>query len=53
MVLGPLVAGVPVLPIPQLLGLSVALSIGIAVLASYLPARYAARLDPCTVLQEA
>ena len=51
-VLGPIVAGVPVLPIWQLLPFSLGLSIGIALLASYFPARYAARLDPSLVLQE-
>ena len=51
-VLGPLIAGVPVLPIPYLFFIATALSICIALAASYFPARYAARLDPCTVLQE-
>lgn len=51
-VLGPLVAGVPVLPIPYLFFTAVALSVCIALVASYFPARYAARLDPCTALQE-
>ncbi|MDP1834956.1 MAG: ABC transporter permease [Chlamydiales bacterium] len=49
---GPLLAGVPVLPIPQLLVSSVALSVAITLLASYFPARYATRLDPSIVLQE-
>lgn len=52
MILGPLIAGVPVLPVPYLFIVSVFLAIFIAVLASYFPARYATRLDPCTVLQE-
>lgn len=51
-VLGPLVAGVPVLPIPYLFFVAVGLSICITVIASYFPARYATRLDPCSVLQE-
>lgn len=51
-VLGPLVAGVPVLPIPSLFFVAVALSVCITLIASYFPARYATRLDPCTVLQE-
>ena len=51
-ILGPLVAGVPVLPVPHLILWSLLLSISIAVLASYFPARYAVRLDPCTVIQE-
>ena len=51
-VLGPLVAGVPVLPIPYLFFVAVGLSVCIAMIASYFPARYATRLDPCTVLQE-
>lgn len=52
MVLGPLIAGVPVLPIPHLFFAAIALSVCIALIASYFPARYATRLDPCTVLQE-
>ena len=52
MILGPLIAGVPVLPIPYLFFAAIGLSICISLIASYFPARYAARLDPCTVLQE-
>jgi putative ABC transport system permease protein len=51
-VLGPLVAGVPVLPIPNLFFSATLLSICITLIASYFPARYAARLDPCSILQE-
>jgi putative ABC transport system permease protein len=51
-ILGPLVAGVPVLPMLNLLPLSVGLSIVITVIASYFPARYATHLDPSIVLQE-
>lgn len=51
-ILGPLIAGVPVLPVPYLLMVSVLLAISNAILASYFPARYATRLDPSTVLQE-
>ncbi len=52
MVLGPLLAKVPVLPMPSLFFLSLFLSLFVAMLASYFPAKYAARLDPCIVLQE-
>lgn len=52
LVLGPLIAGVPVLPMLHLLPLALGLSIAIALIASYFPARYATRLDPCIVLQE-
>ncbi len=51
-VLGPVIAGVPVLPIPYLFFVATILSICISLIASYFPARYATRLDPCTVLQE-
>ena len=51
-VLGPLIAGVPVLPIPHLFLVATGLSVCIALIASYFPARYAARLDPCKTLQE-
>lgn len=51
-ILGPLVADVPVLPMPHLLAWSIILAISITLIATYFPAKYAARLDPCTVLQE-
>lgn len=52
MILGPIVASVPVLPIPSLFFWSLLLSASITLIASYFPARYAARLDPCKALQE-
>lgn len=50
--LGPKLAGVRVLPMPALALWAVAISAGIAILASYFPARRAARLDPCATFQE-
>ena len=50
--LGPRLAGVPVLPMPMLAVWAVAISAGITLLASYFPARRAARLDPCATFQE-
>jgi putative ABC transport system permease protein len=50
--LGPRIAGVLVLPMPSLFAWAVLISTVIAVLASLLPARNAARLDPCQTLQE-
>lgn len=50
--LGPRLAGVTVLPMPVLAVWAIAISVGIALLASYFPARRAARLDPCATLQE-
>ncbi len=50
--LGPRLAKVPVLPIPSLLIWAIGLSLIITLGASYLPARRAARLDPCTSIQE-
>lgn len=50
--LGPIIAGVPVLPMLHQLVLAIGLSVALALVASYFPARYATRLDPCTVLQE-
>ena len=50
--LGPRLAGVPVLPMPTLAAWAVAISAGLALLASYFPARRAARLDPCATFQE-
>lgn len=51
-ILGPLIAGVPVLPIPSLFFLALTISLIISLIASYFPARYATKLDPCTSLQE-
>ena len=50
--LGPKLAGVPVLPMPLLAVWAVGISAGLALAASYFPARRAARLDPCATLQE-
>ena len=52
MTLGPRVARVAVLPMPILMLAAVGISVLIALIASYLPARSAARLDPCATLQE-
>ncbi len=51
-VLGPKLAGVIVLPMPMLALLAVGISVGLALTASYFPARRAARLDPCATFQE-
>jgi putative ABC transport system permease protein len=51
-VLGPRLAGIPVLPMPMLVVWAVALCVAVALAASYFPARRAARLDPSTALQE-
>ena len=51
-VLGPRLAGVPVLPMPVLAIWAVVISVGITLLASYFPARHAARLDPVATFQE-
>jgi len=52
MILGPQIAGVKVLPIPLLFVWAVVIAVGISVIASYLPARRAAKLDPALILQE-
>ena len=51
-VLGPKLAGVIVLPMPLLALLAVGVSVALALVASYFPARRAARLDPCATFQE-
>ncbi|MFO7907105.1 MAG: FtsX-like permease family protein [Pirellulaceae bacterium] len=50
--LGPQLAGVPVLPMPVLVAWAVGISAGITLVASYFPARRAARLDPVATFQE-
>jgi len=50
--MGPHLAGVRVLPMPILALWAVVISVGLALAASYFPARRAARLDPCATLQE-
>jgi putative ABC transport system permease protein len=51
-VLGPRLAGVPVLPMPMLGLAAMGISVGLALIASYFPARRASRLDPCVTFQE-
>lgn len=50
--LGPELAGVVVLPMPALALWAVTMSAGLALVASYFPARRAASLDPCATFQE-
>lgn len=52
MAIGPQLVGVSVLPLPYLSGVGIATATVIAVAASYLPARRAARLDPCLCFAE-
>jgi putative ABC transport system permease protein len=50
--LGPRLAGVIVLPMPILAIWAIAISVGVALLASYIPARRAAMLDPVATFRE-
>jgi putative ABC transport system permease protein len=52
MMLGPQLAGVPVLPMWELALAAPLISVVLALLASYFPARRAAKLDPCATFQE-
>jgi putative ABC transport system permease protein len=52
LVLGPKLAGIVVLPMPILVPWALGISVFIALIASYFPARRASRLDPCASLQE-
>jgi len=51
-ILGPRIAGVPVLPVLWLGPAAIGIAVGLSLVASYFPARRAARLDPSTALQE-
>lgn len=51
-VLGPQVAHIPVMPIPKIIALGIALSVGLSLLASFFPARKAASTDPCVAIQD-
>ncbi|HRT64800.1 MAG TPA: FtsX-like permease family protein [Candidatus Hydrogenedentes bacterium] len=51
-VFGPRIAGVIVLPMPSLALWALGVAVAISLMASYFPARQAARLDPATALQE-
>jgi len=51
-VFGPRIAGVVVLPMPSLALWALGVAVAISLVASYFPARQAARLDPATALQE-
>jgi putative ABC transport system permease protein len=51
--LGPKIAGVTVLPMPFLSIWAVLISVGVALLASYIPARRASLLDPVAAFREA
>jgi putative ABC transport system permease protein len=52
-ILGPPLLGLHVQPMPMLLGVGIATATLVAVLASLLPARRAAGLDPCLVFSDA
>jgi putative ABC transport system permease protein len=51
-ILGPRIAGIPVLPMPMLALWALGISVGISLVATILPAWNAARLDPCAIFQE-
>jgi putative ABC transport system permease protein len=51
-VLGPQLAGMRVWPMWELAIAAIVISIGLTLVASYFPARRAARLDPCATFQE-
>jgi putative ABC transport system permease protein len=52
MVLGPQLAGMWVWPMWQLAIAAIVISVGLTLVASFFPARSAARLDPCATFQE-
>jgi putative ABC transport system permease protein len=52
MILGPQIADVKVLPVPLLFVWALLIAVGVSVVASYFPARRAAKIDPALILQE-
>jgi len=52
MVLGPQLAGIWVWPMWELAIAAIVISVGLTLVASFFPARSAARLDPCATFQE-
>jgi len=52
MIIGPYIANIPVYPLINLLWIAILISVGIAFIASFLPARKAAMVDPCTAFRE-
>lgn len=52
MLLGPYIANIPVYPLINLLWMAILISVGLALLASFLPARKAALVDPCIAFKE-
>lgn len=50
--LGPAFADVSVLPVPSLAFISAAIAVLVTIAASYIPARQAAKLDPCMCFKE-
>ncbi|MFH1336428.1 MAG: FtsX-like permease family protein [Candidatus Zixiibacteriota bacterium] len=52
MILGPQIADVKVLPVPLLFVWALIIAVGVSVIASYFPARRAAKIDPALILQE-
>lgn len=52
MILGPQIADVKVIPVPLLFVWALLIAVGVSVIASYLPARRASKIDPALILQE-
>lgn len=52
MILGPQLAGLTVVPVPLLLGLSVGVAVLISLTGSVIPVRRASQLDPALIMQE-
>ncbi len=52
MIIGPYIANIPVYPLLNMLWIAILISVGIAFLASFLPARKAALIDPCIAFRE-
>jgi len=52
MIMGPQIANIKVMPVPSLFAWAVLIAVGITMIASFIPARMAAKLEPAMILKD-